>query len=218
MLRNIRRIVPAHLLVIVAAVAFVSFVGGVFYSYYFENQSVPANTPPTPTPPSPPDAPLAPYTPLAPEEEAAREQRRESQSVSEPAEGLATMGKTIEVGDRFIKLPEDAYIAKHILFGICPSDVDCPQPPFYVIVRGDSEIYLETDGDIWQMTVDENHPGAFNFLGDLLPESAEFWSGTTGSSSMSHLEANIGALQEPRLPEEDSARIKALFGDIAEYA
>ena len=35
---------------------------------------------------------------------------------------------------------------------------------------------------------------------------------------MEHLEANIAALEEPRLPKEDSARLKRLFGDIAEYA
>lgn len=40
----------------------------------------------------------------------------------------------------------------------------------------------------------------------------------TGTSSMAHLDANIAALQEPRLPQEDSARLKTLFGDIAEYA
>ena len=40
----------------------------------------------------------------------------------------------------------------------------------------------------------------------------------TGTSSLQHLERNIAALEEPRLPEEDSARLKCLFGDIAEYA
>lgn len=40
----------------------------------------------------------------------------------------------------------------------------------------------------------------------------------TGTSSMHHLEANIAALEKPRLPEKDSARLKSLFGDIAEYA
>ena len=40
----------------------------------------------------------------------------------------------------------------------------------------------------------------------------------TGTSSVKHLNANIAALEKPRLPEEDSARLKMLFGDIAEYA
>ena len=40
----------------------------------------------------------------------------------------------------------------------------------------------------------------------------------TGTSSMEHLDANIAALEKPRLPDEDSARLKSLFGDIVEYA
>ena len=40
----------------------------------------------------------------------------------------------------------------------------------------------------------------------------------TGTSSMEHLNANIAALEKPRLPDEDTTRLKMLFGDIAEYA
>ncbi len=40
----------------------------------------------------------------------------------------------------------------------------------------------------------------------------------TGTSSLAHLTANIAALEKPHLPEADTARLKALFGDIAEYA
>ena len=41
----------------------------------------------------------------------------------------------------------------------------------------------------------------------------------TGTSSVSHLEANIAALEGPRLSgEKDGARLKGLFGHIAEYA
>ena len=35
---------------------------------------------------------------------------------------------------------------------------------------------------------------------------------------MAHLNANIAALEKPRLPDADSARLRSLFGDIAEYA
>ena len=181
MLRNIRRVAPTHILVIVVVVAFVSFVGGVFYSYYLGDYTITADTPPTSNPPPPPDAPLATARPLTPEEATAYERRRENQSVSEPASGPATMGKTIEVGDGTVKLPEDAYIKRHVIFGTCLTD-SCPEPPFYVIIRGNSKVILETDGDIWQMTVDEMHPDAFDFLGDLLPESDEEWSAITGAS------------------------------------
>ena len=180
MLRNIRRVVPAYLLVIIAAVAFVSFVGGVFYSYY-SDETVTADTSPTPILPP---LPLTPYPvpTLTPEEEEARERHRESNSVRTKTSGPSTAGSTIGFDDgSTIKLPEDAYIDGYILFGTCLTD-NCPEPPYYVIVRGDSEAIIETDGDIWRMTVDENHPDAFDFLGDLLPEFDELWSGSTGAS------------------------------------
>ena len=40
----------------------------------------------------------------------------------------------------------------------------------------------------------------------------------TGTSTIAHLDANIAALERPRLPKADSARLKRLFGHIAEYA
>ena len=40
----------------------------------------------------------------------------------------------------------------------------------------------------------------------------------TGTSNPEHLESNIAALEEPRLQDGDSTRLRLLFGDIAEYA
>ena len=40
----------------------------------------------------------------------------------------------------------------------------------------------------------------------------------TGTSSIDHLEQNAAALENPRLPESDSARLTELFGRVAEYA
>ena len=40
----------------------------------------------------------------------------------------------------------------------------------------------------------------------------------TGTSNPEHLESNIAALEEPRLHDGDSTRLRLLFGDIAEYA
>ena len=183
MVGNIRRFVPAHILVVVAVVAVISFVGGVFYAYYYETEKIAADVLPTPAfmPPPPPDAPIAPIRPHTPEEEESEERRRESQSVSEPASGPATMGKTIEVGDEFIKLPKDAYIKRHVIFGTCLTD-SCPEPPYYVIVLGDAKVILETDGDIWQMTVDENEPDAFDFLRHLNPDSYDLLQANAGVS------------------------------------
>ena len=40
----------------------------------------------------------------------------------------------------------------------------------------------------------------------------------TGTSSIDHLEQNVAALDNPRLAEADSLRLKELFGGIAQYA
>ena len=40
----------------------------------------------------------------------------------------------------------------------------------------------------------------------------------TGTASIAHLEANAAALESPSLPEDDTRRIKKLFGNIVEYA
>ena len=40
----------------------------------------------------------------------------------------------------------------------------------------------------------------------------------TGTASIRHLEANAAALETPRLPPEDTRRLKELFGHIVEYA
>ena len=40
----------------------------------------------------------------------------------------------------------------------------------------------------------------------------------TGTASIGHLEANAAALETPRLPPEDTRRLKDLFGHIVEYA
>ncbi len=40
----------------------------------------------------------------------------------------------------------------------------------------------------------------------------------TGTASIGHLESNAAALETPRLPPEDTRRLKELFGHIVEYA
>ena len=40
----------------------------------------------------------------------------------------------------------------------------------------------------------------------------------TGTTNLSHLEANVGVMEQPSLPEADRERLKQLFGHIAEWA
>ena len=190
MLGNIRRVVSAHILVVVTAVAFISFVGGVFYAYYSETEKTTADEPlPTPTFPPTPDAPIAPAPrPLARGEEAREADslaRYEDRNVFLAESGISTMGSIVEfTDDMFIQLPEDAYVKSIILVSICFEE-DCIAPPVYVIVRGESEAYVKTNGYIWRMTVDENEPDTFDFLRDLDPDSYEL------------LQANAGVSEDP---------------------
>ena len=62
--------------------------------------------------------------------------------------------------------------------------------------------------------VDSVVSAAYKFAAD----HAAVHSVVTGTSSMAHLEANIAALEEPRLSGEDAARLRGLFGDVVEYA
>ena len=62
--------------------------------------------------------------------------------------------------------------------------------------------------------VDSVVSAAYKFAGD----HPAIHSVITGTSSVTHLDANIAALDGPRLSDEDAARLRGLFGDIAEYA
>ena len=81
-------------------------------------------------------------------------------------------------------------------------------------IAGDSLPARDPLGWLAHGDVDSVVSAAYKFAA----EHAAVSSVITGTSSMEHLEANIAALEEPRLPEEDSARLKCLFGDVAEYA
>ncbi|MCY3544332.1 MAG: aldo/keto reductase [Chloroflexi bacterium] len=102
-----------------------------------------------------------------------------------------------------IKLPVPALleelIAEWKIVGYIAHDSVPASDPLGWLVRGD---------------VDSVVSAAYKFAA----EHPAIASVITGTSSMAHLDANIAALQEPRLPKEDSTRLKTLFGDIAEYA
>ncbi len=83
--------------------------------------------------------------------------------------------------------------------GYIPNDSLPMHNPLGWLVRGD---------------VDSVVSAAYKFAAD----HPAIHSVITGTSSIAHLDANIAALEKPRLPKEDSARLINLFGDIAEYA
>ena len=102
-----------------------------------------------------------------------------------------------------IKLPNAALleglIAEWKAKGYIAADSLPARDPLGWLVRGD---------------VDSVISAAYKFAGAHPAVSSV----VVGTSSAAHLDANIAALESPRLPDEDAARLKALFGDITEYA
>ena len=102
-----------------------------------------------------------------------------------------------------VKLPNPALLEELISDwkrkGYISAD-DLPQrDPLGWLVRGD---------------VDSVISAAYKFAADH-PAVASV---ITGTSTLAHLEANIAALRNPRLPGTHAARLKRLFGHIVEYA
>ena len=102
-----------------------------------------------------------------------------------------------------IKLPNPTLLEQLIsewkAKGYIPADSLPDRDPLGWLARGD---------------VDSVISAAYKFAADHPAISSVI----TGTSSIAHLDANIAALERPHLPPEDAARIRQLFGDIAEYA
>lgn len=102
-----------------------------------------------------------------------------------------------------IKLPNPALLERLIADwkakGYISPDSLPDRDPLGWLIRGD---------------VDSVISAAYKFAADHPAISSVI----TGTSTIPHLEANIAALERPHLPPEDAARIRRLFGDIAEYA
>ncbi|MBM3156157.1 MAG: hypothetical protein FJ004_02600 [Chloroflexi bacterium] len=133
------------------------------------------STTPTPTPwPSPPEYKYpTPYEGTVEEENAAREraleENRENGGFEYSTSGPSTMGSTISVAGKMIKLPDDAYVEYWVVFIECSVGTSCPQTPFYIIARGDSRLAVEQiSGKILNEEIASNEEGAFNFLKEAL--------------------------------------------------
>ena len=101
------------------------------------------------------------------------------------------------------KLPDPALLEQLIrdwkAAGQVPADALPDEDPLGWLVHGD---------------VDSIVSAGYKFAADH-PAIATV---VTGTASIRHLEANAAALETPRLPPDDTRRLKALFGHIVEYA
>ena len=101
------------------------------------------------------------------------------------------------------KLPDPALLEQLVRYwkaaGHVPADALPDEDPLGWLVRDD---------------VDSVVTAGYRFAADH-PAIATV---VTGTASIGHLEANAAALETPRLPPEDTRRLKELFGHIVEYA
>ena len=101
------------------------------------------------------------------------------------------------------KLPDPALLEQLVrdwkAAGHVPDDALPDEDPLGWLVRGD---------------VDSVVTAGYRFAADH-PAVATV---VTGTASVEHLEANAAALETPRLPLDDTRRLKELFGHIVEYA
>lgn len=84
-----------------------------------------------------------------------------------PLSGLETMGSTISVGGKLVKLPPDAYVASFIVSGIC-AEAPCPRLPAQVLSRGNATILIDAEGQLWDEQFAKGEEHAFDFLKEAL--------------------------------------------------
>ncbi len=166
-----------------AIVAVAVIAGLVFGGIALASAAKPTSNPealsakPTPTPwPSPPPTPPnqnQPVSTMSPEEqtiwlEQAKEENEKNGGFEYSTSGPATMGSTIYVKGKIIKLPDDAYVKMWVSLIDCGGP-PCPEPPAYLIARGDSLIWVEQNsGKIFNEEIATNEEGAFDFLKEAL--------------------------------------------------
>lgn len=76
--------------------------------------------------------------------------------------GPETAGSEIVINNRKVRLPSDAYVDSYYVTIDCIPQTPCPNPPVYVIRRGNAEIVVEErTGRVWKK---EGPESAFDFL------------------------------------------------------
>lgn len=82
--------------------------------------------------------------------------------------GPETMGTTIFIAGRLIKLPADAYVFARADEVLCIAGDPCPATPLIGIARGGSKISVSGSGEIVFEEVATGEEGAFDFLKEAL--------------------------------------------------
>ena len=80
----------------------------------------------------------------------------------------STLGKVIPIADKQIQLPPDGYVEDLIMTVECVEGIPCPPHPYYIIVRGDSTVYVTLKGEIIGQEIVTGEEGAFDFLKEAL--------------------------------------------------
>ena len=78
--------------------------------------------------------------------------------------------RAIDVADKVIQLPPNAYVSAFILSALCKGGaINCPRAPLWVITRGGSTITLEKiSGKIVSEKIAPGEEGAFDFIREAL--------------------------------------------------
>ncbi|MEX0762378.1 MAG: hypothetical protein WD208_12695 [Dehalococcoidia bacterium] len=130
----------------------------------------PAELLPTPEPPEDAKGPLS--KPTTPEEVAVEEARyaadlsRRGGRVA--ASGPETAGSTIELRDRVLTLPEDAYIEMYTVHVVCIEGHSCPETPLHMIRRGNSRVEIDYSGEILFEELAPGKESEFDWLKEVL--------------------------------------------------
>lgn len=78
--------------------------------------------------------------------------------------GTTTAGTTVEIANRQIKLPSDAFIAERSFGSSCKDPDYCPASPAYKLSRWNSTIWVGSDGLVFGETLAKGEENAFDFL------------------------------------------------------
>jgi hypothetical protein len=113
--------------------------------------------PPPPTNPSPPDIP-------PPPDFDAREFIRQAREdgLIRSTRGPSTAGSVISIAGKDVKLPDNTYIEKRWYTEFCRKD--CPVNPVYKLRRGESTVWVDSAGKMWDEDIADGRVDAFNFF------------------------------------------------------